>query len=49
MEHKKMTREERIKAEDSFRFSKTYTIELVTQEPYIEVADGTKFFIDVIN
>lgn len=44
-----MTGEERQKAEDSFNNSKIYTIELMTREPYIEVSDGTKFFIDVIN
>ena len=44
-----MTQKERQKAEDSFNNSKIYTIELMSEEPYIEVEDGTKFFIDVIN
>jgi hypothetical protein len=49
MEHKNMTREERQKAEDSFNNSKIYHIELMTEEPFIQVEDGSKFFIDVIN
>ena len=48
MKHKDMSGEQRLRAESSFNNSKIYTIELMTEEPYIEVEDGTRFFIDVI-
>ncbi len=48
MKHEEMKIKDREKAELSFNNSKVYKIELMTKEPFIEVEDGTKFYIDVI-
>ena len=44
-----MNLKERVKAESSFNNSRTYQIVLMSEEPFIEVEDGTRFFIDIID